>query len=403
MPAAGPTSPRPPIDYHAWRQRSLALAGRRVMLATKPGLLGHGRDDVAAKLLAERVTVNTGELVVHMQCGSGLFGAVASLAHGASRVLFTDRSIVSVTAARRTVADNGIENAEIFLGQGSAALPDGIAADVVAIRIPTEKLAMLQLLVDAFAILRVGGRCSIAGATNEGVKSAARVLQELFGNATVVGHDSGHRVVMAVKRADAFANGESVQSPYLRHDAFLEIDATLRGQSLQLFSRPGVFSWEHIDEATAILAETMDVRAGESVLDLGCGIGALGLVAAGLSGTGAIHCADVDSEAIRCTQRAIDVAGLTNCTASPSDVGAAVLDRRFDVVICNPPFHVGKTTDLEVPAQFILDAWQVLKPGGRMYLVANRTLPYEKIVHQRFGNVTAAHDGPRFKVLLAAR
>jgi 16S rRNA (guanine1207-N2)-methyltransferase len=403
MPAKTPNSPRPPIDYHTWRQRSMALAGRRVMLVTKPGLLGHGRDDVAATLLAERVTVNPGDVVVQMQCGSGLFGAVASLAHGASRVLLTDRSIVSVEGARRTIADNGIENAEVFLGQGSAALPADVEADVVAIRIPTEKLAMLQLLVDAFSILRIGGRCSIAGATNEGVKSAARVLQELFGNATVVGHDSGHRVVMAVKRSTDFANGESVQSPYLQHDAFLEIDATLRGQTLKLFSRPGVFSWEHIDEATEILADTMEVRAGESVLDLGCGIGVLGMVAAQLSGTGAIHFADVDSEAVRCTQRAIDQAGLANCAVSPSDVGAAVMQQRFDVVVCNPPFHVGKTTDLEVPAQFILDAWQVLKPGGRMYLVANRTLPYEKIVHQRFGNVTAAHDGPRFKVLLATR
>jgi 16S rRNA (guanine1207-N2)-methyltransferase len=403
MPAAGSTSPRPPIDYHTWRLRSLALAGRRVMLATKPGLLGHGRDDVAAKLLAERVTVNPGDVVVQMQCGSGLFGAVASLAHGAARVLLTDRSVVSVEAARRTMADNGITNAEVFLGQGSATLPPDVVADVVAIRIPTEKLAMLQLLVDAFAVLRVGGRCSIAGATNEGVKSAARVLQELFGNATVVGHDSGHRVVMAIKRTEAVVNAESVQSPYLQHDAFLEIDATLRGQALTLFSRPGVFSWEHVDEATAILAETMEIHPGQSVLDLGCGFGALGMVAARLSVTGPVCFADVDSEAIRSAQRAIDAAGFAHCTASASDVGAAVFDQRFDVVICNPPFHVGKTTDLEVPAQFILDAWQVLRPGGRMYLVANRTLPYEKIVYQRFGNVTAAHDGPRFKVLLATR
>lgn len=86
-----------------------------------------------------------------------------------------------------------------------------------------------------------------------------------------------------------------------------------------------------------------------------------------------------------------------------SDVGSALLGERFDVVVTNPPFHVGKATDLAVPLQFIHDAWQLLSPGGRMYLVANRTLPYERTIHQRFGNIATLHDGQRFKVLSAVR
>jgi len=53
--------------------------------------------------------------------------------------------------------------------------------------------------------------------------------------------------------------------------------------------------------------------------------------------------------------------------------------------------------------QFISDAHAVLVPGGRMLLVANRTLPYEQSIKHRFGNVTNLHDGPRFKVLAAIR
>jgi 16S rRNA (guanine1207-N2)-methyltransferase len=84
-------------------------------------------------------------------------------------------------------------------------------------------------------------------------------------------------------------------------------------------------------------------------------------------------------------------------------VAAAVLGERFDVVVTNPPFHVGKATDLSVPLQFIHDAWEVLAPGGRLYLVANRTLPYENTVKHRFGNIDTLHDGQRFKVLSAVR
>ena len=390
------------LDYHRWRTRSVSVAGREYQVATKPGLMSHGRDDSANLLLAERVVVRSGATVVQLNCGSGLFATVAA-SKGAARVLLSDRSTVAVESARRTLASNAVANGVVELGHGSAPFDPGLRADVVAIRIPTEKQALLHLLADAFAMLEVGGQCCIAGATNEGIKSAAALLEELFGNATVLGTQSGHRAVMAVKRGRTPGQPVLLATDQLRHDAFRALDVTVRGISLRLFSRPGVFSWEHLDEATVLLAGVMDVHPGDDVLDLGCGSGALGFVASHLSGTGRMRFVDVDAEAVRCVQHAIDVMELPNCSAVCSDVANAVRDERFDVVVTNPPFHVGKATDLDVPAQFIRDAWQVLKRGGRLALVANRTLPYEKLVRDTFGNLTTLHDGARFKVLGARR
>ena len=111
---------------------------------------------------------------------------------------------------------------------------------------------------------------------------------------------------------------------------------------------------------------------------------------------------DADAEAVRSARRTAECAGVES-TVLPSDVASAVLGQRFDVVVTNPPFHVGKATDLSVPLQFIEDAWTVLAPAGRLFLVANRTLPYEREVLQRFGNLATEHDGRRFKVLSAVR
>jgi 16S rRNA (guanine1207-N2)-methyltransferase len=389
--------------YRDWQRGSVKVAGTSVIVATKPGVFSHGRLDPAALLLAEHVNVTPGDVVVNMNCGNGMFGAVAATAGHAGRVLLTDRNVLSVEAATRTLAANGARNAELYLAQGASALPADVEADVVAIRIPTERLALLQLLWDASRLLKSGGRCYLAGATNEGMKSAASTLERLFGNVRLLGKDSRHRVVVATKRAVTPAIPSDLESPYLDPETFHQLDAILRGRQFRLSSRPGVFSWDHLDEATAILVEAMTVHPGESVLDIGCGCGALGIVAATLSGTGQVCMLDADVEAVRSATRSAAAAGLTNVRVTTSDVAAAVLDERFDVVVTNPPFHVGKATDLNVPLQFIHDAWQVLVPGGCLYLVANRTLPYERSIKHRFGNIDTLHDGQRFKVLSAVK
>ena len=392
-----------PGDYHRWTTRSVTMHGQSFPVATKPGLIGHGNPDPAASLLANLAVVPSGGTVVQMQCGAGLCGLSAAISGRASAVYFTDRSAVAVEAVRRSVEANAVTNATVLLGHGSAPLGAEVRADLVAIRIPTEKVALLQLLADAFAVLRIGGQCCIAGATNEGIKSAATLLKSLFGNASVLGTDSGHRAVMAIKRAPTPHDTAALAHAYVQHDAFYPLDVTLRGVSLQLFSRPGVFSWEHLDDATSILTDTMEISAGDSILDLGCGSGAIGLLAARMASDTQVTLVDVDSEAIRCVQRAVALPGATNCEVLSSDVASAVLDRRFDQVLTNPPFHVGKATALDVPQQFIADAWTVLKPGGRLSLVANRTLPYERVIKERFGNLTTLYNGSRFKVLSARR
>ncbi|CAN5917252.1 class I SAM-dependent methyltransferase [soil metagenome] len=388
--------------YNRWRTYTVKVAGVAYEVATKPGAFAHGRLDPAAVLLAEHVAVKEGDTVVLMHCGNGL-PAVAAAARHAGRIILVDRNIVSVQAAERTLAANRVTVGTAVLSQGTAALERGLEADTVVIRIPQERVALLQLLADAFAVLKIGGRCYIAGATNQGIKTAAATLESLFGNARVLSRDSSHRVASAVKRADAAADPSLLDNPYLQPDAFFRLNAVLRGTEYELYTRPGIFSWDHVDEATAILADAMEVPSGASVLDLGCGSGALGITAAKLSGGGPLCMLDADVEAVRSATRSAESNGVTSFRALVSDVASAVRDERFDVVVTNPPFHVGKATDLDVPMQFIEDAFGVLSKGGRLFLVANRTLPYEQAIRHRFGNVANLHDGPRFKVLTAIK
>ena len=389
-------------DYRAWAERSATVVDRRIAVMTKPGVFSHGEPDPSSLLLAEHVRAAAGDVVVGMNCRNGIMGSAIALAGAAGSVILTDRNVVAVEAATRTLAANGVQAADVRLGHGRAALDAGTVADIVAIRIPSDKPSLRQLLNDAFVTLRMGGHCYIAGATREGIKPAARVLGELFGNSDTVATSGGHRIVRATK-TDANPGTPSDSERMLTSDEFRETVAMVREKEYAFHARPGVFSWDHIDDASRLLAERMDVRPSDRVLDLGCGYGLLGIVAASIASAGTLTLLDTDIEAVRSATRSAQAAGIANARVLASDVAAAVLDEQFDLVVTNPPFHLGKATDLAVPVQFIHDAWTVLAPGGRLNLVANKTLPYEQAVGFLFGNLTTVHQDNRFKILSAIR
>lgn len=399
--SASPGSTGHGTDYRLWQRDQATVAGRVYAVATKPGLFSHGRSDPATVMLAEAVSSSRDQVVVSMPCGHGLVGTVAA-ASGARQVWMSDRHFIASQAARRTLDANGCA-ATVVLGHGVADATPDLTADTVAIRVVPEKAVMLQLLHDAARILRPGGRCLLAGGNQEGAKSAALLLQRMFGPIKVLAQHSSHRLVVAHRPEELPSLPPELHTPYVDPQCFREIEVTLAGMPLTLFTRPGVFSWEHLDEATEVLAGQLDISIGTRVLDIGCGAGALGAVAARKSRTGMVRVLDVDAEAVRCAARTLDAAGAANAEAIVSDVASAVLTQRFDLVVANPPFHVGKQVDLSVPHQFIADAFEVLEPGGRLMLVANRTLPYEAMIAEHFGRVMSVYDGRRFKVLTATR
>ncbi|MDB4913807.1 MAG: hypothetical protein JWM95_1451 [Gemmatimonadetes bacterium] len=384
-------------DYRVWLRVIVNVGGRPLALETKPGVFAHGAVDPASLLLAEHIRAGEGDVVVHLNCGNGLLGSALLTAGQAARVILADRNVLAVEATSRTLDANGFSAGDVYFGHGRDALPPDVMANIVAIRIPQEKLALTQLLHHAFTILEPGGQCYVAGATNEGAKSAAQIMEGMFGNATTIATDSGHRLIRA-NRTSAPAG-----MPDPDDDGFAERAVVLRGVPYTFFARPGVFSRDHVDEATQLLVEHMDVRERDRVLDLGCGYGVLGIVAGSTATQHAVTMLDVDSEAVRSAIRSAHAAGLGNARVLASDVAAEVLDEQFDLVVTNPPFHIGKSTDLNVPIQFIHDAWTVLAPGGRLNLVANRTLPYEGAIKYLFRNITKVHDGRRFKVLSAVK
>jgi 16S rRNA (guanine1207-N2)-methyltransferase len=86
-----------------------------------------------------------------------------------------------------------------------------------------------------------------------------------------------------------------------------------------------------------------------------------------------------------------------------SDLLSEPVERRYDFIVMNPPFHTGRAAEPAIGHGMILAAAHALKPGGRLYLVANRQLPYEQLLAREFRQSGETVRDARYKVLWAVR
>jgi 16S rRNA (guanine1207-N2)-methyltransferase len=175
------------------------------------------------------------------------------------------------------------------------------------------------------------------------------------------------------------------ERPRRRHEIAFQARVA-GGPACRFVSRPGTFSYGRFDEGARALAEVMQVNPGDRVLDVGCGCGTNGVVAAQLAGPGG-HVAFVDSNV-----RAVALAELNakangvpsfEAVASASVTGPA--EGSFDVAVANPPYYAANA----VARLFVERARDLLKPTGRLYLVTKQPNEVAAWVEEAFGAVEA--------------
>ena len=145
------------------------------------------------------------------------------------------------------------------------------------------------------------------------------------------------------------------------------IKFNFNNKEFSIYSDNGVFSKDRFDYGTRVLLSSIDIDSlSGNVLDLGCGLGVVGIILGTFNRNINIDMIDVNERAISLTK---DNLILNNVKADVfvSNVYDNV-NKKYNYIITNPPIRAGKN----VIRGFLLGSYDYLKDDGILYFVMRK-------------------------------
>jgi 16S rRNA (guanine1207-N2)-methyltransferase len=268
---------------------------------------------------------------------------------------------------------------------GGAAGPAG----TVVVNIERNRVASLGMIARGLSLLPPAGLMVLNGAKSDGIDSLARQVGTVLPleGAFVKAHG---RVVWLTRPAELppeVAAWAAAAAPSRTADGFL--------------TAPGLFSPEGPDPGSLQLAEAFGGALRGRVADLGAGWGWLAQAALA-------RCPEIEAiDLYEADARALELARVNvpdpRAAFHWSDATKLGKVPPYDAVIANPPFHAGRAAEPDLGRAFITAAGRILKPSGRLLMVANRQLPYETALDAGFVAWRRLSEDGRYKIFAAER
>jgi 16S rRNA (guanine1207-N2)-methyltransferase len=342
-------------------------------------------------------------VVVGDRYGAMTLGAIAL--HGATAVRVHQDPIAGEQALAHNAARVGLAGAyrqlpltqELFAG-----------ATVILGQLPKSLDALREIAqlaaasADPAVVVFLGGR----------VKHMARGMNDVLGNsftqvwASLAQQKS--RLLVASGPRPALDQG-----PAVGHDPAVEPCSTAyplrqhhRDLDLWVCAHGATFAGARVDIGTRYLLEFVERmhRGARTAVDLGCGTGIIAAALARARPGMSVLATDQSAGAVDSAAATMDANGLMDRVRVLRDDAMSTLpDASADLIVCNPPFHLGTSVHAGSALKLFDAAGRVLAPGGELWTVFNSHLAYGKALDRAVGPTRVIGRNAKFTVAVSTR
>ncbi|MGI1677791.1 MAG: methyltransferase [Cellvibrionaceae bacterium] len=278
-----------------------------------------------------------------------------------------------------------------------SAINDHSSFNTIIYRISKEKPLAHHCINESIKKLNTNGELILIGEKNDGFKSIVKNTCDNFGIEKNSKKNGSYYSAQLEKTSST--TPENIANNSLNTQDYPDL-RLIEDNGVSFYSKPGVFGWNKVDRGSKLLAEYIahyhhQFRKASSFLDLGCGWGYLSLVTKDFETE--YRCAtDNNIAAVNATKKNMELNGL-EVDVRLDDCGSNI-ERRFKLIVCNPPFHSGFGVDEELSKKFLKQTSRLLNKRGTALFVVNQFVPIERLGEKLFGKIQLVQQDQGFKI-----
>lgn len=272
----------------------------------------------------------------------------------------------------------------------STQTPDG-QFDVILIKIPKSHALLEDQLIRIKPLLSPTTQIIAAGMVKAIHTSTLKLFEKYIGLT---------KTSLAKKKARLIfckhdENIQAVKNPYPK-------SYILEGLSYNIINHANVFSREKLDIGTRFFLEHIPQNEKyEKIIDLGCGNGLVGLIAAEKNPAAEMIFLDESFMAVESAKENYrsNLGDNRKAEFKTNDCLTGIENSSIDLILNNPPFHQNNAIGDDVAWKMFQQSKKVLKKNGELWVIGNRHLGYHIKLKKLFGNCETIAGNKKFVIL----